>query len=94
MPGRGQAFEEQFRKLRVLAHAADVAGMRSGELLRPEQGTDYLVVATWDHPRDYQRWAESQTRAELGQQMKEFTGPRGTGDLYDIVDAYRREERS
>ncbi len=88
-PGCGGAFEELFRRLSVLTRATEVAGMRSGELLRPRQGTDYVVVATWDDAQDYQRWADSQVRAEIGKQLEEFTLPGGVGDLYEIVDACR-----
>jgi heme-degrading monooxygenase HmoA len=86
-PGRERAFEAQFQRLRVLARAAEVAGMRSGELLRPRQGADYVVVGTWDHAQDYQRWVESPVRAEIGKHLEEFTLT-GVGDLFEVVETY------
>lgn len=87
-PGCEREFEESFRRLHVFERAGQVAGMRSAELLRPIQGSTYVVVATWERAEDYDRWLDSSIRAELNESLSALLASAGQPAMFEIVDRH------
>ncbi|MDQ7843634.1 MAG: antibiotic biosynthesis monooxygenase family protein [Armatimonadota bacterium] len=86
--GREREFEETFRARGVLALAREVAGLRSGELLRPlRPGDPYVVIATWDSPAAYDAWVRSAARGQVNSAVP-ISEPVDPADLYEIVESY------
>jgi len=88
VPGREEEFEEAFRSRGVLALAHQLAGLRSGELLRPlRSGEPYVVIATWNSEADYQVWVNSPLRSQVNTAAP-ISEPVAPADLYEIIDEY------
>jgi|GEM_PF-4239722 len=88
IPGREQEFEETFCSRGVLALAHRVAGLRTGELLRPlRTGEPYVVIATWNSEADYQVWVNSPLRGQVNTAAP-ISEPVAPADLYEIVDRF------
>lgn len=90
-------FEQAFARLEVFAKAAQVASMRTAELLRPmavptemrsSELSVYVVTATWTGPDDYRRWLESPVRAAPSEHLSRYVAPNGAGGLYAVVERF------
>ena len=87
-PGGEAEFERRFADLDVLGAAARVAGLRSGELLRPHGGGPYVVTATWDTPEAYQAWRDSAARKEVGAGLDPFVALSPDPEIYDVCHVH------
>lgn len=69
-----------FKKMRQLATEQD--GYITGETLRnfndPEE---FLVISTWQSPKDWERWLKSKERLEVQEKIDALLGGK---TLYDI----------
>ncbi len=87
-PGREAEFERRFIQLDVLGAAARAARLRTGELLRPQRGGDYVVTATWDGPDAYQAWRDSAAREKIGAALEGLVTPSPDLEVYDVLHVY------
>ncbi len=87
-PGREAELERRFAELDVLGAAARVAGLRSGELLRPRDGGTYVVTGTWDSLEAYQVWQQSAVRQQIGAALEGVAVPGADTEVHDVVQAY------
>ena len=87
-PGGEAEFERRFADLDVLGAAACVAGLRSGELLRPRGGGPYVVTATWDTPEAYEAWRDSAARKEVGAGLDPLVTLSPDPEIYDVCHVH------
>lgn len=86
-PRREREFESMFSRLRVLEKAKLAAGLVTGQVLRPLQGSVYVVTATWHSARDYQRWIDSPVRAELIKALDGVAVPDGPPEIFEVLES-------
>lgn len=86
--GREAEFEHRFIQVDVLGAAARAAGLRTGELLRPPRGGDYVVTATWDGPEAYQVWRNSAAKERTGAALDGLAMPSPDPEVYDVLHVY------
>jgi heme-degrading monooxygenase HmoA len=83
--GAEEAFVEAFHRLDVFAHAAQVPEFEGGELLRPQQGSTFVVHARWASAAGYQAWLDAPVRATLTGEIDDLVGGPMTSALYEDV---------
>lgn len=59
--GRGQDLEQAFARRMGLVDQAP--GFVAFDLLRPVEGTEYVVMTRWQTVEDFRRWRESEAHA-------------------------------
>jgi heme-degrading monooxygenase HmoA len=83
--GSEDAFVDAFHRLDVFRHAAEVPEFRGGELLRPQDGSTFVVHARWASPAGYQAWLEAPVRATLTGEIEGLVGGEMTVQLFEDV---------
>src|SRR3954451_2541980 len=83
--GAADALVEAFHRLDVFGHAAQVPGFQGGELLRPQEGSTFVVHARWASPAGYQAWLDAPVRATLSGELDDLVAGPMTSALYDGV---------
>jgi heme-degrading monooxygenase HmoA len=81
--GSEDAFVETFHRLGVFAHAGGIQGFGGGELLRPHEGSTFVVHARWASAAGYQAWLDAPVRATLNAELAAHVDGPMTSALYE-----------
>jgi len=84
-PEHAEAFEQAF--LGRERHMAEAPGFLRFQLMRPQNGQEYLVVSEWESEQAFKDWISSDLfkRAHRGDGQRSFGG---TSELrtYEVID--------
>jgi len=86
-PGHEDEFAERFSAAGVLEKAIETAGMREAVLLRPQEGSTFVVVSTWDSPEAYAAWGQSSVAERLRTTFESLMAGEATTATYVVSDA-------
>jgi heme-degrading monooxygenase HmoA len=87
--GGGDALVRRFAELAVFELAAEHAGLRAAQLLRPgASGDPFLVLAEWDAPESYRAWLEHPARARVNDELARLLDGELRGGLYTAAASW------